>query len=140
VTPEGFVEEEHPSDALVRVTGATREALFANAARACFALMTDLDAVRPAAARRVACDGRDLEDLLVVWLNELIGVAAIEGRFFSRFDVADLSETRIVADALGEPIDPARHPLRKEVKAATYHALAIRETAGGWDATVLFDL
>jgi SHS2 domain-containing protein len=96
--------------------------------------------VRPAAARRVACDGRDLEDLLVVWLNELIGVAAIEGLFFSRFDVADLSETRIVADAFGEPIDPARHPLRKEVKAATYHALAIRETPGGWDATVLFDL
>ena len=140
MTTEGFVEEEHPSDALVRVTGATRDTLFANAARACFAFMTDLDSVRPSAARRIACDGRDIEDLLVVWLNELIGVAAIEGLFFSRFDVADLTETRIVAEAIGEPIDPARHALRTEVKAATYHRLSIRETVGGWEATVLFDL
>ena len=140
MAPEGFVEEDHPSDALVRVMGTTREAVFINAARACFALMTDLETVRPTAARRVACEGRDLEDLLAAWLNELIGVASIEGLFFARFDVADLSETRIVAQAIGEPIDPARHPLRKEVKAATYHRLSIRETAGGWEATVLFDL
>jgi SHS2 domain-containing protein len=137
---EGFIEEEHPSDALLHVTAATRRDLFANAARACFALMTDLDAVRPAVSRRVACEGRDIEDLLVVWLNELIGIAAIDGLFFSRFDVTDLAETRLSAQAHGEPIDPARHPLRKEVKAATYHRLWIREAAGGWEASVLFDL
>lgn len=137
---EGFSEEEHPSDALVRVSGATQRDLFANAARACFALMTDLDSVHPLISRRIACEGRDPEDLLVVWLNDLIGIASIDGIFLSRFDVQHLGETRLSGEVFGEPIDPARHPLRKEVKAATYHRLSIRQTAEGWEATVLFDL
>jgi SHS2 domain-containing protein len=131
---------EHPSDAFVRVAGATREELFAHAARACFALMTDLAAVRPIEERAIRCEGRDVEDLLAAWLNELIGIAAIESSFFCRFEIDDLRETRLTARAFGERIDPMRHPLKVEVKAATHHRLSVRRSGSGWEATVLLDL
>jgi SHS2 domain-containing protein len=137
---DGFIEEDHPSDAFVRVRATTLAGLFTNAALACFSLMTDLDRVRPIDERAVACEGDDREDLLAVWLNELIGVAGSQRRFFSRFEVRELTDTRLVASAWGEPVDPERHALHKEVKAATYHRLSVRETGGGWEATVLFDL
>ncbi len=136
----GSVEEEHPSDALLRVFAASREDLYTAAARACFGLMTDLERVLPAEPRLVSCEGHDAEDLLAVWLNELIGLSGVERRFFSRFEILELSDTRLVARVSGEPIDPARHALSKEVKAATYHRLSVRETPVGWEATVLFDL
>lgn len=143
VVPEdvaGFVDEEHPSDALVRIAAASLEELYSAAARSCFALMTDLDAVRPRVERAVTCDGRDREDLLVAWLNELIGISGVESLFLSDFAIDLLTETRLSARARGETIDPSRHPLRREVKAATYHRLSVRRVAGGWEATVLFDL
>jgi len=136
-----FVEADHPSDAIVHVYAVSRETLFTAAARACFSLMTDVARVRAAHPREVVCEGRDREDLLAVWLNELIGLSGAERVFFSQFDVAELSDTRLVARVGGEPIDPSRHPLKKEVKAATYHRLSVREVAPGrWEATVLFDL
>jgi SHS2 domain-containing protein len=135
-----FEEEEHPSDALLRIRAATLEGLFGAAARACFAVMTDLGRVRPRIACEVRCDAAGLEDLLVVWLNELIGVSGAERLFFSEFDVRALAATRIEAVARGEPIDPERHLLLKEVKAATYHRLSIATSRDGWEATVLLDI
>jgi len=135
-----FEEEEHPSDALLRIRAASLPALFAAAARGAFSLMTDLDRVEPRVARPIACAAPNREELLAVWLNELIGVAGAEALFFSEFEVARFSENALEATARGEPIDAARHALRKEVKAATYHRLSIREVAGVWEATVLLDL
>lgn len=133
-------EEDHPSDALLRIRAASLPALFAAAARGTFALMTDLDRVAPRVARPIACAAANREELLAAWLNELIGVASAEALFFREFDVTRCSDTAIDAIARGEAIDAARHALRREVKAATYHRLAIREAGGGWEATVLLDL
>ena len=47
---------------------------------------------------------------------------------------------RLRADLVGEPIDRARHTLRSNVKAATAHGLGIRETAGGYEATLTLDV
>ncbi len=135
-----FEEEDHPSDALLRIRATSLRALFATAARATFALMTDLDRVEPRIARPIVCTAPNREELLAVWLNEIIGVASAEALFFREFEITRISDTAIEATARGEAIDPTRHTLQKEVKAATYHRLSIRDAAGAWEATVLLDL
>jgi SHS2 domain-containing protein len=47
---------------------------------------------------------------------------------------------RLDAQLWGEPIRPERHALATEVKAATAHALRVRATAGGWEASVTLDV
>ncbi len=42
--------------------------------------------------------------------------------------------------AEGEPVDPARHAIHTEIKAVTYHRLAVRRTAARWETRVIFDL
>jgi SHS2 domain-containing protein len=136
----GFVEQEHPSDALLSIHAPSLPGLFAAAARACFEQMTDLSRVLHVEVRRFECEAPDVEELLVVWLNELIGASAVERLLFSGFEIEEASETRVVASARGERVDPARHVLRREVKAATYHRLSVASGPSGWSATVLLDI
>ena len=49
-------------------------------------------------------------------------------------------DCRVTGLELGEPIDPARHRLAREVKAVTYHQAWVREADGLWRAQVVFDL
>jgi len=59
---------------------------------------------------------------------------------FSRFEVQQLSERHLVAQAWGEPIDPARHTIYTEVKAITYHGLKLERRDEQWYARIIFDL
>jgi len=40
----------------------------------------------------------------------------------------------------GETCDPARHSLAHEVKAVTYHGLAVEQVPDGWRAEVILDI
>ena len=40
----------------------------------------------------------------------------------------------------GSRLDPGRHDVRVTVKAVTYHALEVRQTATGWHARVILDV
>jgi SHS2 domain-containing protein len=54
--------------------------------------------------------------------------------------VTKIDETSVEATLSGEGIDPERHGLRFDVKAATYHALLVEAGAKGFHARVIFDL
>lgn len=135
-----YEEEDHPSDAILRIRAQTLPALFSAAARATFGLMTDVRRVVAAVERRVVCEAASREELLATWLNELIGLAGAERAFFCEFEITQLTDTRLEAVVRGEPVDATRHALFKEVKAATYHRLSITKRADVWEATVLLDL
>lgn len=139
-SPPEYEEEEHPSDAILRIRAPSLPGLFSAAARATFGLMTDVSRVAPSDERRVACEAGSREELLVAWLNELIGLAGTERAFFCEFEIVSLSDTRLEALVRGETVDAARHALSKEVKAATYHRLSVTKRADLWEATVLLDL
>ena len=51
-----------------------------------------------------------------------------------------LSAERLEARVWGERFDPARHPEKTAVKAATFHQLRIAPAKDGWQATVVLDL
>ena len=54
---------------------------------------------------------------------------------FDRFDLSYDGE-RLSAEIEGVPVES----LAKEIKAVTYHNLAVRETARGLEATIVFDV
>jgi SHS2 domain-containing protein len=131
---------DHTADLGLRVTAPDLNALFTEAAVGLFSMMTDdLSAVRPNLSVPFTVTGTDREYLLFDWLREL-NLYADENRvLFSRFAVS-LTDSGLSATAHGEPLDPARHSLAREVKAITYHGLKVETTADGWLAEVIVDI
>ena len=121
----GYRTTEHTADIGIEAWGESLERAFEEAARGMFSLMVDLDTVAERTARTQTVHGPERADLLVGWLNDLIGLVDSEGLVFRRFVISSLTEGDLTARSYGEPIDPARHSPHLAVKAATYHRLAI---------------
>lgn len=105
-----------------------------------FALMTDLRTVRPRTDRAVSASGVDAPELVVAFLSELILLHEEDGFLAREVEVRLLGHpaTALVASLRGEPFDPARHPARTEVKAATLHHLLFDADRGR--ARVIVDI
>ncbi len=150
----------HTADWALRARGRTLAELFVNAARGMYALTAE---ELPAAApftRAVEVEAASAEGLLVAWLNELIYLTEKEGLVLTGFHIRELAAPGWEAargDAVpgeappaGEPAtarlqaevagDRARAGLRKYIKAATYHNLAIERRDGLCEAVVVFDV
>ena len=137
---EPFRVLEHTADVGFEAFGSTREEAFANAARALMNIVVDLDSVDPAAAVPVQAEGSDPPDLLVNWLSEILYLYDAEGWVFRGFEVRSLTDRSISAVARGEKFDLSRHQVNLQVKAVTYHQLALEKTADGWRAQVYVDI
>ncbi len=131
---------EHTADAGIIARGAELAELFANAGLGMLSLMVDLEGVEPKEERRIEVEARDREGLLVRWLTELLYYLDAEEMLFRRFEMGEVSETRLRARGFGERIDRGRHRLHFGVKAVTRHLLEVRQEDGGYRATVLFDI
>jgi SHS2 domain-containing protein len=131
---------EHTADLGLRIRAADLDTLFAEAARALFAaVVEDIDTIEPRDRFDVSLADDNREFLLFDWLKELLYQFDSEHRLFSRFET-HVSATGLTATAWGEPLDEARHALSHEVKAITYHALKVEQTADGWLAEVIVDI
>lgn len=131
-----FEEIEHTADLALLIRGATLPELFANAARAMFLQMTDLESIQPLVTRRVRLSGVDVESLLVGWLNELLFLSDTRHEVYTDFDIRSLSAQALKATVRG---GPSRGETRM-IKGATYHNLAVRAGPQGFEATVVFDV
>jgi SHS2 domain-containing protein len=128
------------ADVGVLARGGTCEEAFVHAAEGLFSLIADLDSVEPAQPYTVQCEGISLEGLLVAWLNELIYLHDAHEILLRRFEVTAFDGQKLEAKVWGEPIDPSRHALGTEVKAATYHQAQVMEGPTGWEAKVILDV
>jgi SHS2 domain-containing protein len=131
---------EHTADTGIIAYGTDMQEAFANAAYGMFSLMADLRQVREETSRYVEAEASDRESLVVSWLNELLYLSDVERIIFSRFEILELTDTRLKADVHGEKADASRHRLRGGVKAATYHTLKVAEDRGRCRVRVIFDV
>ena len=131
---------EHTADTGIVAYGADMREAFANAAYGMFSLMADLEQVREETSRYIEAEAGDRESLVVSWLNELLYMFDVERIVFKRFDILELTNTRLRADAYGEMVNASRHDLRSGVKAATYHMLKVSEDRGRCRIRVIFDV
>ena len=130
---------DHTADVGIIAYGANMNQAFANAARALFSLITELDDVDEVVHRDTELTATDEESLLVEWLNELIYLFDVENILFKRFDITRLDNTRLKARSYGEKVDSSKHKLKIGVKAATYHMLKV-DKDDGCKVQVLFDI
>jgi len=137
---DGFEIIDHTADVAIAAYGADLKKAFANAALGMFSIMTDIRKVNETRARDVEVTADEIKVLLVSWLNELLFICEVEKTLFKRFDISELNETRMLARCYGQKIDPKRHRIKTEIKAATYHMTQIEEKRGGVRIQVLFDI
>ena len=77
------------------------------------------------------------------FLNEIIYLFDTRRFLAAGLEEAEVAlgpPARLAGKLAGEVMDPARHVLKTEIKAATFHGLEIREVDGGLSADVIFDL
>jgi len=129
---------EHDADIGVVGRGATLESAFEAAARATFAIMTDLAQVRALDSVTVEFEEADEELALVRWLNLLIGSARERRLVFGRFWL-ERDGVRWRGGASGEPWRPELER-GVEVKGATLTMLAVRRADGFWEARCVVDV
>ena len=134
-----FETIDHTADVGIIAYGADISQAFANAAKALFNLITELDDVEEVLYRDTELVAPDEKSLLVKWLNEFIYLFDVENIVFKRFDITWLSNTQLKARSYGEEVDSSKHKLKTGVKAATYHMLKI-DRDNGCKLQVLFDI
>jgi SHS2 domain-containing protein len=119
---------EHTADAYIAAYGRDLGEAFANAARALFDVMTQVEKVRPKTLDVVEVEGEDEYSLLYRWLEALLIKSETKGMLYSKFQVSITEKTpvfRLKARVWGEKFDAQRHLQKVGVKAVTYHRMEI---------------
>jgi protein archease len=134
-----YREFEHTGDLGIEVEAASREELLARATTALARVMVEPETV--GAVERCQIEVRDgddpnlLHDLLAEALNKFL----IDG-FIWREAAVTIRDGSAVATLAGENFDSRRHQLLTEIKAVTYHRLAVEHEGDKWRATIVFDI
>lgn len=132
-----FEEIEHTADRALRIYGSDLRQLLVNAAHGMNSLIVKKSAATLTPVEKsVELEAMDAEGLLVEWLSELAFWAETEMFVFSRFELHEVSTTRLKATIWGKRADQ----LEKHIKAVTYHNLEIVQADDGLAATVVFDV
>ena len=131
---------DHTADVGVVVYGKSLAELFQNAAESFFSVLIELKKIQEEESRSFSLDAPGLEELLVSWLNEFLFLFETQGLLFSRFAITNLSNTHLEATAWGERYVEGKHPIKRVIKAVTFHQLKIFEKNGHWQTQIIFDL
>jgi SHS2 domain-containing protein len=135
-----FETLDHTADIGIIVYGENLKALFENAGKAFFHLITDLRKVRRRIERRIDIGGESLDRLMVDWLSELLYLHDVENLLFKGFKVESVGESGLKAVVRGETFQEGLHVIKTEVKAVTYHQIEVGKKNGSWRAQIIFDL
>lgn len=135
VAGSGFREIAHTADWALEVWAPDLDRLFDQAARGMYWLMATRLQPAPRIERALSLEGQDAESLLVSFLSELLYLGEIEGLGFDQFQVR-VQADRLDAVIRGAPI--AR--LEKEIKAVTFHNLAVTHEGHQLKVTIIFDV
>ena len=78
--------------------------------------------------------------LLRDYLAELLVLFECERRMVTQAVVERFDDTRLSLVATSRLVDREKSEFHREVKAITYHELAVEETANGFEATIIVDI
>lgn len=144
---------EHTADIGIEVSGDSLTDLFVNAAGGMFSLVLKCSSGRPLwrPDAMAATEGRHYvqkislkanikEELLVKWLEELLYFFEIKKLVPVNFGTLDLTDKKLVAEVSCAPFDPEIYHVKHQIKAVTYHNLAIIEKNGRFSAKIIFDI
>jgi SHS2 domain-containing protein len=134
-TTAGFQEIAHTADWELTVWAPDLAGLLEQAARGIYALADTTLESAPRQHVEFTLQAEDAESLLVRFVSELLYWAEQENLGFDSFQL-HLDSLRLTARLEGAPIAGQE----KEIKAVTYHKLAVRSTPGGLEANLVLDV
>ncbi|UCE37951.1 MAG: archease [Thermoplasmata archaeon] len=133
---------EHTADVGIRANGKDLSEAFENAAYGMFSIITNIEEVEEIGEYQIHIQSRDLEQLLVDWLSELLFIHTVKNVLFSKFEI-EIEEKEgswlLRGSAKGENYNKDKHAYHTEMKAVTHHILKI-EKSDGYTVQVLFDI
>jgi SHS2 domain-containing protein len=129
---------DHTADIGVRATAPDLPGLFAEAAAGLFSLVTDVAPPAELGPRRsFSISGSDVTLLLFDWLAELLFLFDTAHIALCDFDIT-VSDHGLDATAATYPVTPPH--VTREIKAITYHRLAVEHREDGWLAEFIVDI
>jgi SHS2 domain-containing protein len=140
-----YAELEHPADLFLEIWGRDLPELFENALFALYDQLAELEGFETRRKETITVQAPNPADALRALLSEALYRFATDGFVAARAEIGVQTtvagQVQVQAQLHGETIDKRRHTLLTEVKAVTYHQLAVEAAPeGGWRATVLFDV
>ena len=130
---------DHTADIGIIAHGSDPADLFSSAASGMLSLMIDVGTLHGDITKGIVLEARDLETLLVQWLNELLYIIFTEKLVLCEFDIL-IEMNRLEARCSGQELDLKDDRFKREIKAATYHDLKIVERDGEYSARIIFDI
>ena len=133
---------EHTSDVIFEAYGKSLEELFVSAGLATEELMVELKTLSPNLKEKINVKGKDVEELLYNFLEELIFLKDTKLLLFKEFQIKikEGKEYSLKAIAKGEVINRTKHELGRDVKAVTLHQFEVKKEKDKWKARVLIDI
>jgi SHS2 domain-containing protein len=131
---------EHTADVAIEAGAPDLAGLFDRCAVGMTELIAEGEPPEPRVEHPLAASGADLAELLADFLRQLLWLHASTGFLYAGARFLQLGPTMLDAVVAGEPADPTRHALVREIKAVTYHQLAVTPDPDGWRARVIFDV
>lgn len=129
---------EHTADVGVRARGATLEEVFEQAT---LGLCDIAGILAPGRGEEVGVkvdSAPDLGSLLVDWLSEVLYLHDTRGAALGALRVDEVGRGRAAGSVM--LTDLRLESVGTQVKAVTYHQLAVEQTRDGWTARVFFDI
>jgi SHS2 domain-containing protein len=140
VSIEGAHFLDHPSDIGIEAHGATCAEAFERAASALVSIILDPSTVVATDHRTILLHAADSEQMLVRWLSEILYLFDGRGFVAAKFHLSVCTATALEATVAGEPFDPLKHAVRTDVKAITYHQIAVIQNDTGCHVRAFVDI
>ncbi len=131
---------DHTADLGVRAWAPSLPELVPPSTDGLYAAIGEVAVKERAVARQFVVTGSDPALLLRDYLAELLDLFYCARRRVTDVRALEFTDQRLVVAGQARPIDDAASDLVREVKAVTYHALAVRAIPGGYEATFIVDI
>jgi SHS2 domain-containing protein len=124
---------------MMEVRGEDLPGLLSSCVLALFSLLVDRRTVREAEARSAEVTGDTVEERFFFLLREAYQLFATHA-FLARTAHVTIEDKRVMLTVTGEPLDPSRHTVLREIKAVTAHAMVVERFPGGYLARFVVDV
>lgn len=131
---------EHTADVGVIGRGGTMAEAFESAAYGMFSIMTELDRYRPTKQQSITVIGSDDVTLLERFLSSLLLIFDADRLLPVQFEITEISMGRLTCWVSTRPRNDEIEWLGPEIKAVTFHEMAVESKGSEWTAKALFDV
>ena len=89
----------------------------------------DLKNIQEIEKKTITVTGRNLQNLLYNWLEEIVTITITDGFAIGNFSVniKKNAEYEIISNISGEKLDLKKHNFKVEIKSPTFHLMEIEE-------------